>query len=217
MSVSSCAAECGRSAARSTTVLALNPDARREASLSVKVLWSWCGASSRTVLRCDFVMARTRSASDAIVGVSCRAAKLATSPPSVLTTRAASGCIGCATTARVPALDVLSSGTRRRAEYASASRSAIGERQMFPVQTNKTCRATLTSTVNPATTAETLRTVSGILVRHLSSASTSNSLITTRARVDICKRPATNAVGLTVAPGRAGCGCCERPLSVQPK
>jgi hypothetical protein len=72
--------------------------------------------------------------------VSCRAAKLDVSPPSSCITGTASGCIGCATTARVPALDALKSGTCKRAPYATARRSAVGDRQMFPVQTNNMCR-----------------------------------------------------------------------------
>ena len=110
ISDSSCAANCGRSAARSATFRALNSEASRAASLSVKVLWSWRGASSRTASRCALVMVRTRSASEAILDVSCRAAKLDTSPPSFSRTSAASWSIGCATTAWVPALDALKSG-----------------------------------------------------------------------------------------------------------
>ena len=82
--------QLGRSAARSATFRALNSDASRAASLSVKVLWSWRGASSRTVSRCALVIVRTRSASEAILDVSCRAAKLDASPPSFSRTSAAS-------------------------------------------------------------------------------------------------------------------------------
>jgi hypothetical protein len=141
MSNISSAAKCGRSTARSATLRAPYSEASRAASLSVKVLWSRCGASSRTVSRCAVVMVSTRSASDAILDVSCRAAWLDASPPSFSRTSAASGCIGCPTSARVPALDAFKSGSWCRAPYAAASRSAMGERQMFPVQTNNTCRA----------------------------------------------------------------------------
>lgn len=85
-------------------------------------------------------MARMRSASTATFGVSCRAVKPVGSPPKSLRTIAASACIGCATTAFVPALDVMRSLIPISTAYAAARRSAVGDLQMFPVQTNKTRR-----------------------------------------------------------------------------
>ena len=158
ISITSCAAKCGRCDARSAIFRGLHCDASREASPSVKVLWSWRGASSRTVSRCAFVIVRTRSASDAILEVSCRAAKLDASPPSFSRTSAASSCIGRAIIARVPALDALKLGTSSRAPYATASRSAVGERQMFPVQMKSMCRADPLSNVIPAMPAARRRT-----------------------------------------------------------
>lgn len=82
-----------------------------------------------------------RSASAAILDVSCRAAKFDASPPSSVRTCAALGWMECPITARVPALDTVNLGTRSRSAEAWASRSAVGDRQMFPVQMNKRCRA----------------------------------------------------------------------------
>jgi hypothetical protein len=87
-------ATCDRSPARSATFCVLPSDASRAASLNVKVLWSWCGANSRTASRCALVMVTTRSASEAILDVSCRAAKWEAVPPSFSRTSAASGWIG---------------------------------------------------------------------------------------------------------------------------
>ena len=84
-------------------------------------------------------MVRIRSACEAIRGVSCLAAKLVGSPPRLSKTVAASGCMSEPTTALVPALEVVKFDMLRRAAYADVSRSAVGDRQIFPVQTKRRC------------------------------------------------------------------------------
>lgn len=110
MSAGSPVASHGRRAARSPTLRAFASALSRAASVSVKVLLRRRGARSRTASRCALVMVRTRSAPAAIRGVNCRAEKFDGLPPRSCRTRAASWWIGCATTARVPALDVLNAG-----------------------------------------------------------------------------------------------------------
>lgn len=82
------------------------------------------------------------SAEAAWCGVNRRAAKSDGSPPSAVSTFAAEGCIACPTIARVPALDAISEGSPNWDAYAAASRSAMGDRQILPVQTNNRRRAT---------------------------------------------------------------------------
>ena len=106
----------------------------------MKVLRSWRGAISSTALRWAFVMVKTRSALEAILGLSCLAEKLEASPPNPLRTAAASRCTGWPITACKPALDAVKSGISNWRFNATASRSAVGERQMFPVQMNRICR-----------------------------------------------------------------------------
>lgn len=82
--------------------------------------------------------------------ISWRAANSDGSPPRFSSTRAASGCIGCEITARVPALDAVRSEIPICLACMAVSRSAvgdrqIGDRQMFPVQINKMRRFALAS------------------------------------------------------------------------
>lgn len=130
---------CDRSAARSSRSVAPSSVTRRDASTKVYVLCSFCGAISSTVSRCDRVIVMTRSAVPAIRALNCRAEKSEQSPLKLRSTRAACGCIGFPSTARVPALDAVNSASLRCAANAQVKRSAVGERQMFPVQTNRIC------------------------------------------------------------------------------
>ncbi|SEH46337.1 hypothetical protein SAMN04489835_0084 [Mycolicibacterium rutilum] len=130
-----------RIAANSAVRCVLPSLLNRAASSRVKVLFSCCGASLRTASRWLLVMQRTKSAPVIRGGVSCRAENCDGSPPRSSSTRAAEGSMGCPTSACVPALDTSSCLIPDLPAYASIRRSAIGERQMFPVQTNSTCIA----------------------------------------------------------------------------
>ena len=60
--------------------------------------------------------------------------------PAPVSNRAASGKIGSPTKAPVPALDTANGidGPSRARSRCASRRSAVGDRQMFPVQTNST-------------------------------------------------------------------------------
>ena len=135
------AGSAGRNDARSAVLCGSNCDTSADASASAKVHLSLEGSICKTASRCARVIVRIKSAWAATRAVSCRAAKSEGLPPSASNTLAASWCIGCAMTARVPALEAAIFAICRRSQYSTVRRSAIGDRQIFPVHTNKRCRA----------------------------------------------------------------------------
>ena len=116
---------------------------RRANSRTVNVLRSARGSSSSTAERCDRLTVRTRSASSTSRAGSWRARKAATSGcvargPSWARE---SGCISDPTTAPVPPLATSNHDAQRGPSRISSSarvwKRANGDRQMFPVQTNR--------------------------------------------------------------------------------
>ena len=116
---------------------------RRANSRTVNVLRSARGSSSSTAERCERLTVRTRSASSTSRAGSWRARKAATSGcvargPSWARE---SGCISEPTTAPVPPLATSNHDAQRGPSRISSSarvwKRANGDRQMFPVQTNR--------------------------------------------------------------------------------
>ena len=116
---------------------------RRANSRTVNVLRSARGSSSSTAERCERLTVRTRSASSTSRAGSWRARKAATSGcvASGPSWARESGCISEPTTAPVPPLATSNHDAHRGPSRISSSarvwKRANGDRQMFPVQTNR--------------------------------------------------------------------------------
>ena len=122
------------------------PAASRPNSRRVKVRVTARGTIVTTAARCSREATRTRSAVSTISAVSSRARNAledSWSTPSLARVSRANGSIGEPSCPQVPALCTRTweaSAPSRVASAAAARRSAIGERQMLPVQTNRSSK-----------------------------------------------------------------------------
>ena len=134
---------CARSRGSAGSAAWSTPSSRRANSRIVNVLRSARGSSSSTAERCERLTVSTRSASSTSRAGSWRARKAATSgcEASGPSWARESGCISAPTTAPVPPLATSNHdahrGPSRISSSARAWKRANGERQMFPVQTNR--------------------------------------------------------------------------------
>lgn len=127
----------GRAAAsaRSTSVM---PAASRANSLRVKDTREARGKSDTTARRCSRAIPKTRSAPATWPSNRYRARWSEGSAPKRLTRASACAGIPCPSCAMVPALSTRTSDNPARSNPARRYCSAIGERQMLPVQTVST-------------------------------------------------------------------------------